>query len=80
MTFAMPSRDSWVWWFGIISSVIVAVSSNLELFPWLPDRVQHMLSLAAFLIGVTSGKLATSPRPSKAEQARAAAPPSILER
>lgn len=68
-----PSRDSWVWWFGLVSSAVVAVAANFDLFPWLPDHVKHALSLTAFIIGATSGKMATSPARSKAEQQKDAA-------
>lgn len=61
----MPHRDSWVWAFGIVCSLIVALAANLPLFPWLPDDVKHALSLASFLIGVWSGKMAHSPQPSR---------------
>lgn len=66
----MPPRDSWVWWFGIITSAIVAITANLDMFPWLPDNVKHALSIATFLIGATSAKMATSPRPSRRQQKR----------
>jgi hypothetical protein len=64
----MPSRDSGVWAFGMIAGIIVAVSANVELFPWLSDDVKHHLNLAAFIISVTSAKMANSPQPSKARQ------------
>ena len=69
----MPSRDSGVWAFGIIASAITATAANLDLFPWMPEDIKHYLSLASFIIGVTCGKMAHSPQPSKARQKRDAA-------
>lgn len=60
----MPSRDSGVWAFGMLASAVTAIAANMDLFPWFPDHVKHMLSLASFVIGVTCGKMATSPQPS----------------
>lgn len=57
------TRDSLLWGFGMIGSVAVALAGNLHLFPWIPEGGQHAISLAAFVAGVVSGKLSTSPLP-----------------
>lgn len=55
------SRDSVVWWFGIVGSIVSGLAVNLQLFPWIPDQAQHWITFAAFVVGIISGKLATSP-------------------
>lgn len=61
LTLHTPSRDSRVWLFGMLCSLIAAVGANLDLFPWLPDHWKHGISLASFCVGVFSGKMASSP-------------------
>lgn len=69
------TRDSALWWWGIVCAVIVGVATNLDLFPWLSERAQHVISLASFVIGIISGKMATSPLPSKADADTVTRPP-----
>lgn len=55
------TRDSIGWWVGIVASVLVAVAASFHLFPWIPLPWQHGISLAAFVTGIISGKMASSP-------------------
>lgn len=55
------TRDSVVWLFGIAASVVVGLASNLHLFPWLSETAQHGISLAAFVVGLLSAAMTTSP-------------------
>lgn len=57
------SRDSAVWWFGMLGAVITAVTVNLDEFPWLSETTRQYLSLAAVIVAAVSGKFATSPLP-----------------
>lgn len=62
------TRDSKLWWLGIVGAIILAVSSRLDLIdPLLPaqhtDKVHALLELLALIIGIVSAKLATSPLP-----------------
>lgn len=63
----MFTRDSAVWWVGIIGSAVMAVGANLDAFPWLSKDARQWISLASFVVGVVSGKMATSPRPHSTE-------------
>lgn len=60
----MPSRDSMIWWAGMVGSILVALANQEGLFPaeWRP-----YINIAALIAGVVSGKLATSPLPGKAD-------------
>lgn len=55
------TRDSIIWLIGMVGSALVAVSTNLHLFPWMSPTAQHWINLAAFVVGIISGKMATSP-------------------
>lgn len=62
------TRDSKFWWLGIIGAIVLAVSSRMDLIdPLLPaqhtDKVHAILELVALVIGIVSGKMATSPLP-----------------
>lgn len=62
------TRDSIIWWIGIVSAVILAVSSRMDLIdPFLPashtDKVHALIEFLALIIGIASGKMATSPLP-----------------
>lgn len=63
------SRDSALWWFGMVGAIVVGLAANFEAFPWIPVPAQHWISLTAFIAGIVSAKLATSPLPSKRELA-----------
>jgi hypothetical protein len=69
------ARDSVLWTVGIIGAIVIGLAANFDAFPWIPVTAQHWISLAAFIAGIISAKLATSPLPSKRELAirRAAA-------
>jgi hypothetical protein len=73
-------RDSWLWRLGIVGAVIVALASLSTGDPsnpltlgyyGIPDPWAPYIRLAAFVIGIASGKLATSPLPGKADGAGA---------
>lgn len=62
------TRDSKLWWLGIAGAVILAVTSRFDLIdPLLPaahtDKVHAALELIALVLGIVSGKMATSPLP-----------------
>lgn len=63
----MPlSRDSIVWWFGMFGAVIMGVATAGNLHDYgIPDSWLPYLRLAALVVGIISGKLATSPLPGK---------------
>ena len=54
------SRDSVVWWLGMIGAVLAAVVNQTGLFPveWYP-----YINATAFIVGVISGWMKTSPLP-----------------
>lgn len=65
----MFTRDSLVWWVGIIAAVVVGIgtlgTTATEYgipVSWLP-----YIRLAALVMGIVSGKLATSPLPHSEE-------------
>jgi hypothetical protein len=62
------TRDSWIWWWGILSAVVVGLATlgNLQDYG-IPDVALPYLRLAALIVGVVSGKLATSPLPGKSD-------------
>lgn len=64
------SRDSIIWWVGIVGAIATGLAMNFDMFPWIPDHVQHWISLLAFVFGIVSGKLATSPLPGKDDAPR----------
>lgn len=63
------ARDSILWTVGMIGSVVIGLAANFDAFPWIPVTAQHWISLAAFIAGIISAKLATSPLPSKQQLA-----------
>ena len=64
----MLTRDSKVWWLGMLVPILVEVANALVANPadfgipagWLPT-----IRLVALIVGLISGKLATSPLPGK---------------
>lgn len=62
------TRDSIAHWFGIIGGAAVGLVAHFDLFPWIPIGWQHGIEIVAFLYGIVSGKLATSPLRSKEEK------------
>lgn len=73
----MVTRDSMVWWAGIVGAVITGLAMNIGLFPWIPEQVQHAISIAAFIVGIISGKMATSPLKGKDDPPAGSARPRI---
>lgn len=63
------ARDSVLWTVGMIGAVVIGLAANFDAFPWIPVTAQHWIGLAAFIAGIISAKLATSPLPSKRELA-----------
>jgi hypothetical protein len=59
----MLTRDSLVWWGGMIVSGVIALGANIGQFSWLTETEKHWIGLAAFIAGVVSGKMASSPLP-----------------
>lgn len=62
------NRDSWTWTWLMIASVITVISSRMDLIdPLLPaqhtDKAHAIIEILALIVGVLSGKLATSPLP-----------------
>lgn len=57
----LPNRDSLFWSISILGSICVGLSSAFNTFPWIPINAQHVISLLAFVYGIISAKLATSP-------------------
>jgi hypothetical protein len=57
----LPSRDSVIWWLGMIGGAAAAIAAHLDLFPWLQPWAQHTVELVGFVWAVASGKFATSP-------------------
>lgn len=62
----MVTRDSFVWWIGILFAVIVGVATVADPAAYgIPEWALPYLRLAALIVGIISGKLATSPLPGK---------------
>jgi len=60
------TRDSILWWFGIVGAVILGLATLGNLADYgIPDSFLPYIRLAALIIGIVSGKLATSPLPGK---------------
>lgn len=60
------TRDSNVWWVGMVGAIIAALATNFNVIdPLIPAahvaQVHAALNLLAMVIGVVSGKMATSP-------------------
>lgn len=64
----MITRDSAVWWFGIVAAVCAALVANLGSFDWMGDTAKHWISFAALVVGTISGAMKTSPLPGKYDQ------------
>ena len=60
----MLHRDSWIWTLGMMASVVVGLATMGDLSAYgIPASWEPYLRLAALVIGMISGKLATSPLP-----------------
>ncbi len=66
----MVSRDSWVLWLGIAGSIVAYLVASENPMLWHYD---DWMKFAALLIGVISGKLATSPLPGANDGTKASA-------
>ena len=67
------TRDSWTWTLLMIGSIITVISSRMDLIdPLLPaqhtDKAHAIIEVLALIVGVVSGKLATSPLPGKPKE------------
>lgn len=60
------TRDSKLWWIGIIGGLAMAILLHSDQFPVLLSNpiVKELLTLASIAAAVVSGKMATSPLPS----------------
>ena len=59
------SRDSLAWTLGLIGAVVTAVAMQVDQFTWFSEDAKHWITLASVIVAAISGKLATSPLPSK---------------
>lgn len=72
------SRDSAIWWCGIVAAVVVGLSAlqtcdphvtNCAASPTnfayygIPEKFAPLLRLGALIVGIVSGVMKTSPRP-----------------
>jgi small basic protein len=58
------TRDSLLLWVGMLGSIIVGLASLGNVSDYgIPDAWLPYLRLAALIVGIVSGKLATSPLP-----------------
>jgi len=64
------TRDDLTWWAGIAAAVILGLATlgNGITAYGLPLAIVPYVRLAALIIGIVSGKLATSPLPGKEKQ------------
>lgn len=63
------TRDSRLWWIGMIGGLAAAILLHSDSFPLLLGYpiVKELLTLASIAAAVVSGKMATSPLPGKDE-------------
>jgi hypothetical protein len=76
------TRDSVVWWFGIVAALLVAgatlqtcdphvaqcgTSPTMLSYYGIPDSWAPYIRLGAFIVGIVSGVMRTSPRPHSEE-------------
>lgn len=62
----MFNRDSVVWWVGIVGAVIVGLATLADPATYgIPAWLMPYLRLGALIVGIVSGKMATSPLPGK---------------
>lgn len=71
----MMTRDSRFWWLGMIGAIVLAVSSRMDLIdPLLPaqhtDKVHAIIEIVSLIVGIVSGKMATSPLPGEHDDLR----------
>lgn len=55
------TRDSIVWWIGIILAIVSAAAANLNLLPVVLKPYSEWITFISVIIGSVSGKMATSP-------------------
>ena len=58
------TRDSVVWWIGMVGGILGVAAANIGLFP---ERWRGYIIGASSILAVISGKLATSPLPGEKE-------------
>ena len=56
------SRDSKIWWAGMLASVVGTVAAQSQQ-AGVPPEYQGYVQIASLIVGIISGKLATSPLP-----------------
>lgn len=61
------NRDSLFWWFSIIGAVCVALPAHFGEFTFISHSWQSAIELIAFVYGIVSAKMATSPLKGKEE-------------
>lgn len=65
------SRDSVIWWVGIAASVVLGLASLTDPGAYgIPEAWLPYLRLAALVVGIFSGKMATSPLPGEHDAAK----------
>ncbi len=55
------TRDSVVWWVGMVGAVLVAVLSTADALPAACEPARPYLTLLSVIVAAVSGKMATSP-------------------
>lgn len=55
------TRDSVIWWFGIGTAIIGAITANLNLLPAELLPYKEWIIFTSVVLGSVSGKMATSP-------------------
>jgi tetrahydromethanopterin S-methyltransferase subunit C len=62
------TRDSIVWWIGIATAVVMGIGTVGDVASYgIPEKAVPYIRLAALVLGIVSGKLATSPLKGKGE-------------
>lgn len=64
------TRDSKLWWLGMIGGVVAAIVLHADQFPVLLGYplAKEILTLVSIIIAVASGKMATSPLPHSGDE------------
>ena len=55
------SRDSAVWWVGMVAGVITAILAHIDRFSFISGTMEEVLSFVGLILAVLSAKMATSP-------------------
>lgn len=60
----MWNRDSWIWLIGMLGAIVVGLATIGDPGQYgIPETWVPYLRLGALVVGIISGKLATSPLP-----------------